>query len=80
MQIFEIIQADQTRYQDNDIAAAIIELGLSASGVEARAVLRPCLLGKPRISGYVGPLYGGKRNGFDVIRYEEASVYASMGD
>lgn len=82
MPIYEFVRATEAGHlvhRDNDLAAAAEELGLSATGFEARAILRPCLLGLPHFSGFVGPCYGGQSGGFDVIRYEETRVFNELG-
>ena len=39
--------------------------------------VRPELYGQPRLSGWVGGMYGGTRNGKTVIRYESREEYLS---
>ena len=47
-------------------------------GTEKRTSLRSCLMGKPKLQGFVGPCYGGERNGLPVIRYEDAETYQAL--
>ena len=78
---FEIVQMVEgtpaTIYVDS-IEEAAERLGLTVTGTETRTNLRPCLQGKPKIAGYVGPCYGGNVGGVDVIRYEDQAVYQAL--
>ena len=66
-----------TMYADT-IEEAVERLGLTLNGTETRTNLRPCLQGKPRIAGFVGPCYGGNEGGVEVIRYEDQASYRAF--
>ena len=68
-----------TAVATDDLAFACANLGLTITGVERRATLRPCLQGQPKIAGMIGPCYGGEDDGVPVIRYEDAATHAALG-
>lgn len=79
---YEIIttrNGETTKHLVTDLFTAIASLGLTVTGVETRAALRPHLRGLPRLSGFVGPCHGGERQGETVVRYEDAATYKAMG-
>mgnify|MGYP001170169182 FL=1 len=78
---FEIVQMIEgvaaTIYADN-IQEAAKRLGLTLKGTETRTNLQTCLQRQPKISGFIGPCYGGNVGGVDVIRYEDQAVYQAL--
>lgn len=74
---FEIVQIiagnAATLYADR-IEEMTDVLGMTPDGTEDRKTMLPCLQGKPRFAGYIGPCYAGEVNGVPVIRYEDQQV------
>lgn len=82
MDIYEIVttrEGETAEHLATDLWTAIDALGLTVTGVETRACLRPHLRGLPVLSGFVGPCHGGERQGRMVVRYEDAATYRAMG-
>lgn len=76
--IVRMIDGQMVTTEANDIRIAALLLDLTVTGIEKRTSLRPCLIGKPKLAGFVGPCYGGERNGLPVIRYEDAETYKAL--
>jgi hypothetical protein len=74
-QIVQVIEGVIASVYSDNIEDAAKRLGLTLVGIETRRNLRPCLQGQPKISGFIGPCYGGTVAGIDVIRYEDANDY-----
>lgn len=47
----------------------------SQTGVSTNPALRIELQGEPVVSGFLGPMYGGVKEGKTVIRYETQKMY-----
>jgi hypothetical protein len=77
-QIVQMVEGIPATIYTDSIEDAAQRLGLTFNGVETRTNLRPCLQGKPKIAGFVGPCYGGNVGGVDVIRYEDRAAYAEF--
>ena len=54
-QIVQMIAGNPATMYADTIEEAVERLGLTLNGIETRTNLRPCLQGKPRIAGFVGP-------------------------
>lgn len=78
--IVRMIEGQMVTTEVTDIRDAAAVLGLTVTGTEKRTSLRPCLIGKPKLFGFVGPCYGGERNGLPVIRYEDAETYKALSE
>lgn len=79
---FEIVQKIDgcltTVYCDR-IEEAVARLGLAVTGTETRTNLRPCLQGKPKLDGFIGPCFGGVTpDGIEIIRYEDRESYRDL--
>lgn len=77
-QIVQMIEGVPATIYTDSIEDAAQRLGLTFMGIENRTTLRPCLQGKPRIAGFVGPCYGGNVDGVDVVRYEDRAAYEAF--
>jgi len=77
-EIVRMVDGQMVTTEATDIRDADAILGLTVIGTEKRTSLRPCLISKPKLKGFVGPCYGGKRNGLPVIRYEDAETYMAL--
>lgn len=75
-QIVQKIDGCHTTVLCDRIEEATDRLGLAVTGVEARTYLRPCLRGKPKLEGFIGPCFGGVTDDdVEIIRYEDTETY-----
>lgn len=59
-----------------DFIASMAEKGYKFSGLEDSRFLRQELIGQPKFSNLVGPMYGGQ----GVTRYENQSAYDTFSN
>lgn len=58
-----------------DLEAAMAVRGAQPTGQVGGDHLRECLRGKPKFTGFCGPMYGVTPEGEDAVRYEDAQSY-----
>lgn len=70
--------AEATIYSD-DVAQFCDAMEVEATGVFFRKSARVELQGEPKLSGFVGPCWGGRTpSGVPIIRYEDHAAYRAM--
>jgi len=52
-----------------------LKANFTIDGVNENLRNRPELIGQPKIAHFLGPMYGGEKNGQTVIRYESQTAY-----